>query len=188
VKMSITDLNTQMVVDAMSNASIGSNVMWWIDVSMKTVSRDRVDKYLKGFGLPMDSKFKNNFGQFGSRMVRAEKSHIYPGNGTSATGSVSSISFFLQSISILKLPMINNIPASVESVIDAVCSDRIATSLKDYYTSRLSFLYENAQYQRHAETENFAVMYESAQNIAEVSHSYHQYDFVTDISFIDDLQ
>lgn len=161
------DLNELMVRDSMNNKMGRSKLYWWVDIAMSKVASARVDKYIAALGLPNDAKFRSAFGQFGTCLPKEEKSHIYAGNGTSNLGGVSSLSFFVQALWILNLPIVHHMPAWLDSAIESYFSPSISSSLKGYYYSRFAFLLSSSL-SSGARVEEFATTYDNAQLMGNV--------------------
>jgi hypothetical protein len=162
------DINEMIVRDSMNNKMGRSKIYWWVDISMIKVASCRVDKYIAALGLPNDSKFRSAFGQFGTCLPKEEKSHVYAGNGTSNLGGVSSLSFFVQALWILGLPIVHHMPAWLDTAIESYCTPSLRTSIKNYYYSRFAFLLSTS-FSGSARVEEFASTYENAQAMANVS-------------------
>ena len=162
------DINEMIVRDSMNNKMGRSKIYWWLDISMIKVASCRVDKYIAALGLPNDSKFRSAFGQFGTCLPKEEKSHVYAGNGTSNLGGVSSLSFFVQALWILGLPIVHHMPAWLDTAIESYCTPSLRTSIKNYYYSRFAFLLSTS-FSGSARVEEFASTYENAQAMANVS-------------------
>mmetsp|Transcript_13380 Transcript_13380/g.13877 ORF Transcript_13380/g.13877 Transcript_13380/m.13877 type:complete len:932 (-) Transcript_13380:194-2989(-) len=160
------DINELMVRDSMNNKMGKSKILWWLDVSMVKVASYRIDKYVAGFGLPNDSKFRSAFGQFGTCLPKEEKSHIYAGNGTSNLGGVSSLSFFVQALWIYNLPIVHHMPSWLDNIIENYCSQSIKNSIKNYYYSRFAFLISTSV-SSHARHEEYSNTYDNAKLMAD---------------------
>ena len=165
-KYSLTELNEKIIHDSMQNKLTRGNIYWWIDIAMIKVASYRVDKYIAGLGLPNDSKFRANFNQFGSCLPKDEKNHIYTGNGTCRLGSVSSLSLFVQSLSLQRIPLAYHIPLWLESLISSLLPDGAREAVRRYYSTRLAFFMGGSS-QINPATE-YKNMYEAACNIAKV--------------------
>ncbi len=141
-KKSLPEINEMMTRDAMINKSVNSNVMWWIDIAMDTVSTRRMDKYILGLGLPADSKFKSNFSQFGASLSKSEKSRIYAGNGNTNIGGVSSLTLFAQAIWISGVPLLHNLPRLLDNLLEKYFTRKWKENFKNYYYTRFAFMLE----------------------------------------------
>lgn len=166
-KKSIVEMNELIVRDALINKSCSCNVMWWIDIAMEKVSSDRIDKYVEALGLPSDSKFRSNYSQFGVCLSKSEKSHMYAGNGVTSLGGVSSLTFFIQSIWISRVPVVHNMPKWLDNLIESCFSKTMKDSMKKYYYSRFAFLFQASN--ETSLDEDYCNAYESADAIASVS-------------------
>jgi hypothetical protein len=162
-RCTLNDINGYIIRDSMINASSESNVLWWIDVCCEKMSPAVMWKYVSAFGLPTDSKFTNNFRMSSSGSSRSEKSRVYAGNGGSNSGTASSLSFFLHSISVVDLPIVHNIPAWMERGLKAFCTESSRGAIEQYYYSRFAFLYDVKE-KRDAR----ASVYEHADTLAKV--------------------
>jgi hypothetical protein len=166
----LSDINELIVRDSMNNKMGKTKIFWWIDISMVKVASGRVDKYVAALGLPNDAKFRSAFGQFGTCLPKEEKSHVFAGNGNSNLGGVSSLSFFVQALWILSLPIVHHMPAWLDKAIESSCSPSIRASLNNYYYSRFAFLL-NTSFSSSARAEEFATAYDNAQLMADVRTS-----------------
>jgi hypothetical protein len=166
LQMNLVDLNDMILADAKRNQETKANVYWWVDIAMVNVVPYRVDKYIAGFGLPNDTKFRANFGLFNNILPKAEKSHIYPGNGSSDLGTVSSLTMFAQTLWIRNIPIVACIPEWVEAVSNKVLTKKQADSFLDYYRKRFAFFFttvwSSSKYQQ------YAAAYSDAEFLAEV--------------------
>jgi len=162
-KESLGQLNERIIRDSMQNKLTRSKVFWWIDIAMMKVASHRVDKYVAALGLPNDSKFRANFNQFGTCLPKDEKNHVYTGNGTCRLGSVSSLSLFVQSISLQRLPLAYDIPHFLETLTSTLLPTAAKDAVLRYYSSRLAFFVGGSS-QIPAATE-YKNQYEAACNI-----------------------
>lgn len=165
-KASLTEINERIIRDSMQNKLTRCKLFWWIDIAMLKVASYRVDKYIAALGLPNDSKFRANFNQFGSCLPKDEKNHIYTGNGTCRLGSVSSLSLFVQSISLQRIPLAYHIPVWLKTLMKTFLPVSAKESLTRYYSTRLAFFFAgSSQVNPAVEYKN---LYESACNISKV--------------------
>jgi hypothetical protein len=167
-KVSLTELNERIIRDSMQNKLTRSKVFWWIDIAMLKVASYRVDKYIAALGLPNDSKFRANFNQFGTCLPKDEKNHIYTGNGTCRLGSVSSLSLFVQSISLQRIPLAYHVPRWVETIFRSLLPTAAKEALLRYYSTRLAFFFGGSS-QVHPAVE-YKNQYEAACNITKVKN------------------
>jgi hypothetical protein len=165
---SLEQLNDLITRDANNNKYGIGKVYWWVDIAMTKVASHRIDKYIGSFGLPNDSKFRSNFGQFGVCLPKEEKSRIYAGNGVSKIGGVSSLNFFVQSLWIMNTPITHHIPAWLENLIETYSTPETKKQIMKYYFSRFAFFW-NASSLTSSNSIEYAHAFENAQNIANVS-------------------
>jgi hypothetical protein len=163
----LADINELITRDALGNKASRCKLLWWIDIAMVKVAAHHVDKYVAALGLPNDSKFRSVFGQFGACLAQDEKSHVYAGNGNSHLGGVSSLTFFVQALWLLSVPVVHNLPSWAERALYTL-PDFISAPLKRYYNSRFSFLFRASSLSK-TQHEEYSASYENAQQIANVS-------------------
>ena len=131
-----------------------------------------MDKYIAALGLPNDSKFRANFNQFGACLPKDEKNHIYTGNGTCRLGSVSSLTLFVQSISLQRIPLAFHIPLWMENLMSSLLPPDAKEAVMRYYSTRLAFFMGGSS-QVNPATE-YKNLYESACNITKVLNGEHR--------------
>ena len=143
LNMTLEDLNILIIKDSQNNLAIDGrqSVYWWVDVAMKVVSQGSIAKYIANLGLPNDDKFCANFGMFDSILPAQDKFHIYPGNGQTMCGSVSSVTFFLQTMWIKNIPIDHCFPQWIETILKSMCGSTLSSWVMDYYRTRLAFLF-----------------------------------------------
>ena len=135
----VTDFNLFSLSDAMKddskrNLTRRTHIYWWIDIAMEDVDACHVNKYIVSFGLPNDARFRSMFSGFGNQLPTDTNGNIYAGNGFSASGCTSTVTFFCQAVWLSSVPIVHHTTQWLEALFDK-CGTWEA-SVREYYGMR----------------------------------------------------
>lgn len=168
----LTSLNEEILKDSERNLNRKTKIFWWIDVCMERIEPSRVDRYIANFGLPNDIKFRTMFSQFGIRLPRDSNGHMYAGNGSSPTGSVSSLSFFYHALWISSVPVVYHLPSWIHKYAEAHFNLTTYRTIRHYYDTRFAFFFSSLM---ESPVDQQRIAYEGAQSLGD--RLFEEYDF-----------
>ncbi len=141
----IEALNKMIFEDSKKNETTNSRILWWVDFAASHIERSTASKFVATFGLPNNSKFMSNFGNFGNLLAKDPKSRAFVGRGVTQhnTDHVFSLSMFAQTSVLKDRPILHLLPSKMDRVLCSsdACSNPVMDWFKDYYRTRFAFLF-----------------------------------------------
>lgn len=158
--------------DSSRNKTLHSNVLWWIDAAYDSVNRSTAEEIVTAFGLPNDSKFLSDFGNFGNAMSGDTKSRLFAGTGNHTSGMMCSLSCFVQALWIKGVPVVHHLPPWFrlwrrDNVQSGGFLSGLVHGVVEYYKTRFAWLLNLSWINTHDHEERLA--YQRAEGLATVS-------------------
>jgi hypothetical protein len=168
----VTDIIKLIRQDSSRNKTLHSNVLWWIDAAYESVNRSTAEEIITTFGLPNDSKFLSNFGNFGNAMPGDTKSRMFAGTGNHTSGMMCSLSCFAQTLWIKSVPVVHHLPPWLRLwnnnyLRSSGIINTVWDTVAEYYRTRFAWLINVSWINTHDDEDKLA--FQRAEGLASVS-------------------
>ena len=161
--LSLDKLYAMAVADSLLNKSDSPapRVFWWFDIGLQVVSDIALKQLSTTFGLPESKSIEAVYGDWGN-LLNSDPKHrcnVDSGNGSSA------LTIFCQAMWIKDRPLQYLLPATLdwETQTDDWYTQNVSKPIKDYYGSRIAWMFSGGYRERDQE---LLAAFESADSIA----------------------